>query len=138
MRGLSFHCRFPQIYKDFHRTIELADYQKDLKWWSNNHGVDMAMNWPAFEVSLIWPLQFNECCLHRTLMTCWIISLLHFLRKISIVYVVLYFCCVHCHYILEFSKCLHLYCIWYYLQSAFRFLKAYLKKPNCSLCCLWY
>ncbi|XP_055613300.1 protein kinase C and casein kinase substrate in neurons protein 1 isoform X2 [Uranotaenia lowii] len=39
----------PQIYKEFHHTINNADHQKDLKWWSNNHGVNMGMSWPAFE-----------------------------------------------------------------------------------------
>ncbi|KAM7356099.1 protein kinase C and casein kinase substrate in neurons protein Synd isoform 1-T1 [Cochliomyia hominivorax] len=38
----------PQIYEEFYHTINNADHQKDLKWWSNNHGVNMAMNWPAF------------------------------------------------------------------------------------------
>ncbi|XP_067644542.1 protein kinase C and casein kinase substrate in neurons protein 1 isoform X2 [Eurosta solidaginis] len=38
----------PQIYEEFYHTINNADQQKDLKWWSNNHGVNMAMNWPAF------------------------------------------------------------------------------------------
>ncbi|XP_013104112.1 protein kinase C and casein kinase substrate in neurons protein 2 isoform X3 [Stomoxys calcitrans] len=38
----------PQIYEEFYHTINNADNQKDLKWWSNNHGVNMAMNWPAF------------------------------------------------------------------------------------------
>ena len=42
----------PQIYKEFYHTINYADHQKDLKWWSNNHGVNMAMNWPAFMVNL--------------------------------------------------------------------------------------
>ncbi|KAJ2945301.1 hypothetical protein O0L34_g9380 [Tuta absoluta] len=39
----------PQIYEEFHHTINNADHQKDLKWWANNHGVNMAMAWPAFE-----------------------------------------------------------------------------------------
>jgi len=40
----------PQIYEEFLHTITNADQAKDLKWWSNNHGVNMAMNWPTFEV----------------------------------------------------------------------------------------
>lgn len=44
----------PQIYEEFYHTINNADHQKDLKWWSNNHGVNMAMNWPAFVVIIIW------------------------------------------------------------------------------------
>ncbi|CAG5073990.1 Similar to Pacsin2: Protein kinase C and casein kinase substrate in neurons protein 2 (Mus musculus) [Cotesia congregata] len=39
----------PQIYEEFFHSINNADYEKDLKWWSNNHGVNMAMNWPQFE-----------------------------------------------------------------------------------------
>ncbi|XP_020799418.1 protein kinase C and casein kinase substrate in neurons protein 1 isoform X2 [Drosophila serrata] len=38
----------PQIYEEFYHTINNADHQKDLKWWSNNHGINMAMNWPSF------------------------------------------------------------------------------------------
>ncbi|XP_065333471.1 protein kinase C and casein kinase substrate in neurons protein 1 isoform X1 [Cloeon dipterum] len=40
----------PQIYEEFYHTINNADHVKDLKWWSNNHGINMAMNWPQFEV----------------------------------------------------------------------------------------
>lgn len=32
-------CRLPQIYEEFYHTINNADHNKDLKWWSNNHGV---------------------------------------------------------------------------------------------------
>lgn len=39
----------PVIYEEFYHTINNADHEKDLKWWSNNHGVNMAMNWPQFE-----------------------------------------------------------------------------------------
>lgn len=39
----------PQIYQEFNHTINNADYEKDLKWWRNNHGDNMAMNWPQFE-----------------------------------------------------------------------------------------
>ncbi|XP_019866189.1 protein kinase C and casein kinase substrate in neurons protein 1 isoform X2 [Aethina tumida] len=38
-----------QIYEELYHTINNADYEKDLKWWSNNHGINMAMNWPQFE-----------------------------------------------------------------------------------------
>lgn len=43
----------PQIYEEYRHTIQNADSSKDLKWWSNNFGVGMAMNWPQFEVFLI-------------------------------------------------------------------------------------
>lgn len=46
----------PQIYKEFHHTVNNADHLKDLKWWSNNHGVNMGMSWPTFVVS--WQLLF--------------------------------------------------------------------------------
>ncbi|XP_069187916.1 protein kinase C and casein kinase substrate in neurons protein 1 isoform X5 [Procambarus clarkii] len=39
----------PRIYEEFNHTVANADYEKDLKWWSNNHGVNMPMNWPSFE-----------------------------------------------------------------------------------------
>ncbi|XP_066257202.1 protein kinase C and casein kinase substrate in neurons protein 1 isoform X3 [Euwallacea similis] len=38
-----------QIYDELYHTINNADFEKDLKWWSNNHGVNMAMNWPQFD-----------------------------------------------------------------------------------------
>ncbi|XP_013409648.1 protein kinase C and casein kinase substrate in neurons protein 1 isoform X2 [Lingula anatina] len=46
---ISVDPEFSQLYVDFKNTIDSADYNKDLKFWSNNHGVDMAMNWPSFE-----------------------------------------------------------------------------------------
>ncbi|KAL0273138.1 UNVERIFIED_CONTAM: hypothetical protein PYX00_005882 [Menopon gallinae] len=50
-RGLnvSEDPELPQIYQEFNHTINNADHKKDLRWWSNNHGVNMAMNWPQFE-----------------------------------------------------------------------------------------
>ena len=43
-------CSLPQIYEEFYHTVNNADHVKDLKWWSNTHGVNMAMKWPYFEV----------------------------------------------------------------------------------------
>ena len=40
----------PQIYEEFYHTVNNADHDKDLRLWSNTHGVNMAMNWPQFEV----------------------------------------------------------------------------------------
>jgi hypothetical protein len=47
--NISEKPELPQIYEEFHHTVSNADHLKDLKWWSNNHGVNMAMNWPSFE-----------------------------------------------------------------------------------------
>ncbi|CAG9782498.1 unnamed protein product [Diatraea saccharalis] len=47
--NISQEPSLPQIYEEFHHTINNADHQKDLKWWANNHGVNMAMAWPQFE-----------------------------------------------------------------------------------------
>lgn len=53
MLNCNFFFRLPQIYDEFLHTVDNADHEKDLKWWSNNHGVNMAMNWPQFEVSFL-------------------------------------------------------------------------------------
>ncbi|CAG0916462.1 unnamed protein product [Notodromas monacha] len=47
--NISTNPQLPQIYEELHHTINNADNVKDLRWWSNNHGVNMAMNWPQFE-----------------------------------------------------------------------------------------
>ncbi|RXG73600.1 Protein kinase C and casein kinase substrate in neurons protein 1 [Armadillidium vulgare] len=41
--------RIPRTYEELYHTVSNADYEKDLRWWSNKHGVNMPMNWPAFE-----------------------------------------------------------------------------------------
>lgn len=46
--NISKDPNLPLIYDEFEHTINNADHLKDLRWWSNNHGVNMAMNWPAF------------------------------------------------------------------------------------------
>ena len=38
-----------QIYEEFYHIVDNSDHEKDLTWWSNKHGVNMAMNWPQFE-----------------------------------------------------------------------------------------
>jgi len=43
--------RFSQVYTDLHGTISNTEAVKDLRWWSNHHGADMAMAWPVFDVS---------------------------------------------------------------------------------------
>lgn len=43
---------YATIYRELERTILAANTQEDLKWFSNNHGPGMHMNWPAFEVWL--------------------------------------------------------------------------------------
>lgn len=59
----------PQIYEELYHTINNSDHQKDLKWWSNNHGVNMAMNWPSFVVcvgSYCLTNFFNPALFHLT------------------------------------------------------------------------
>lgn len=50
--GSTFHSRLPQIYEELYHTVNNADHEKDLKWWSFNYGVNMGMNWPQFEVRM--------------------------------------------------------------------------------------
>ncbi|XP_072171905.1 protein kinase C and casein kinase substrate in neurons protein 1-like [Diadema setosum] len=45
---LSVNPSFAQVYTDFHNSLQNADADKDLKWWKNNNGTGMSMNWPAF------------------------------------------------------------------------------------------
>lgn len=49
----------PIIYEEYRHTIQNADASKDLKWWSNNHGIGMIMNWPQFEVSSLMTCTFS-------------------------------------------------------------------------------
>ena len=60
--NLIFHLifRLPQIYEEFYHTVNNADHEKDLKWWSNTYGVNMPMNWPQFEVCTIFFVAFLE------------------------------------------------------------------------------
>lgn len=46
---MSVDPRFPQIYTDLHNTIGKTNSDQDLRWWSDNNGAEMAMNWPQFE-----------------------------------------------------------------------------------------
>ncbi|XP_076472022.1 protein kinase C and casein kinase substrate in neurons protein 1-like isoform X2 [Babylonia areolata] len=46
---LSVDAKFARVYTDLHATIGNTDPDKDLKFWSSSHGVDMAMAWPQFE-----------------------------------------------------------------------------------------
>ncbi|XP_062598142.1 protein kinase C and casein kinase substrate in neurons protein 1-like isoform X6 [Saccostrea cucullata] len=46
---LSVEPKFSQVYSNLHSTIGQIDPDKDLRWWSTNHGADMPMNWPTFE-----------------------------------------------------------------------------------------
>lgn len=39
----SFIHSLPQIFEEFYHTINNADHNKDLKWWSNNYGVIINM-----------------------------------------------------------------------------------------------
>ena len=57
--NINVYFRLPQIYEEFRHSIQNADANKDLKWWSNNHGVGMAMNWPVFEVRNLDYIQFK-------------------------------------------------------------------------------
>jgi len=51
--------RLPRIYIQLRQTLNMSDASKDLKWWSQNHGVDMQILWPTFEVILISSSSFG-------------------------------------------------------------------------------
>ena len=38
-----------EIYAEFYHTVNNSDHKQDLTFWSNTHGVNMAMDWPQFE-----------------------------------------------------------------------------------------
>lgn len=40
---------YSSIYRDLEYAIKSADVPEDLKWFKNNHGPGMTMNWPQFE-----------------------------------------------------------------------------------------
>ncbi|KAJ7998923.1 hypothetical protein DPEC_G00210020 [Dallia pectoralis] len=40
---------YATVYRDLEGAITSASAQEDLKWFSNNHGPGMHMNWPQFE-----------------------------------------------------------------------------------------
>ena len=48
MEGFVF--RFAAVYADLKSAINQQSAQDDLQWWRSNHGPDMPMNWPQFEV----------------------------------------------------------------------------------------
>lgn len=54
--NISANPELPIIYEEYRHTIQNADANKDLKWWSNNNGIGMAMNWPVFEVSTFFAI----------------------------------------------------------------------------------
>uniref|UniRef100_A0A669DR62 Protein kinase C and casein kinase substrate in neurons 1a n=2 Tax=Oreochromis niloticus TaxID=8128 RepID=A0A669DR62_ORENI len=47
--NLTENQSYATIYRELERTILAANTQEDLKWFSNNHGPGMHMNWPTFE-----------------------------------------------------------------------------------------
>ncbi|KAL3974727.1 fer-1-like protein 6 [Sarotherodon galilaeus] len=49
--NLTENQSYATIYRELERTILAANTQEDLKWFSNNHGPGMHMNWPTFEAS---------------------------------------------------------------------------------------
>ncbi|XP_036390246.1 protein kinase C and casein kinase substrate in neurons protein 1-like [Megalops cyprinoides] len=47
--NLTENQSYSSVYRELERTILAANAQEDLKWFSNNHGPGMPMNWPQFE-----------------------------------------------------------------------------------------
>lgn len=47
-----------EIYDSYWRQVELADASQDLRWWAQNHGTGMPMNWPIYEVEMKLFLEF--------------------------------------------------------------------------------
>ncbi|XP_018408971.1 PREDICTED: protein kinase C and casein kinase substrate in neurons protein 2 isoform X4 [Nanorana parkeri] len=53
---------YPSIYRDLEYAIKSADVLEDLKWFKNNHGPGMTMNWPQFEE---WSADLNRTLSRR-------------------------------------------------------------------------
>lgn len=76
-----------RIYEEYRHTIQSADASKDLKYWSNTHGVGMAMNWPIFEVRTLLCSTYSLDDLHVICVCRWftLFSLvLFYLRQICL------------------------------------------------------
>ncbi|KAI4896264.1 hypothetical protein NFI96_020615 [Prochilodus magdalenae] len=48
--NLTENQSYATVYRELERTVLAVNTQDDLKWFSNNHGPGMHMNWPQFEV----------------------------------------------------------------------------------------
>ncbi|XP_044137015.1 protein kinase C and casein kinase substrate in neurons protein 2 isoform X2 [Bufo gargarizans] len=53
---------YSSIYRDLEYSIKTADVLEDLKWFKNNHGPGMSMNWPQFEE---WSADLNRTLSRR-------------------------------------------------------------------------
>ncbi|KAM5171320.1 protein kinase C and casein kinase substrate in neurons protein 2 isoform 2-T5 [Mantella aurantiaca] len=53
---------YSSIYRDLEYAIKSADVLEDLKWFKNNHGPGMTMNWPQFEE---WSADLNRTLSRR-------------------------------------------------------------------------
>ncbi|PIO27128.1 hypothetical protein AB205_0081910, partial [Aquarana catesbeiana] len=53
---------YSSIYRDLEYAIKSADVPEDLKWFKNNHGPGMTMNWPQFEE---WSADLNRTLSRR-------------------------------------------------------------------------
>ncbi|KAM8973500.1 protein kinase C and casein kinase substrate in neurons protein 2 isoform 2-T2 [Pelodytes ibericus] len=53
---------YASVYQDLEYAIKSADVPEDLKWFKNNHGPGMSMNWPQFEE---WSADFNRTLSRR-------------------------------------------------------------------------
>ncbi|XP_072256411.1 protein kinase C and casein kinase substrate in neurons protein 2 isoform X1 [Pyxicephalus adspersus] len=53
---------YSSTYRDLEYAIKSADVPEDLKWFKNNHGPGMSMNWPQFEE---WSADLNRTLSRR-------------------------------------------------------------------------
>ncbi|NP_001081950.1 protein kinase C and casein kinase substrate in neurons protein 2 [Xenopus laevis] len=53
---------YASIYRELEYAIKSADAMEDLKWFRNNHGPGMSMNWPQFED---WSADLNRTLSRR-------------------------------------------------------------------------
>ena len=77
--------RLPSIYEEFYHTVNNADHEKDLRWWSNTHGVNMAMAWPQFEVRITKYSVFTVHVLYRNQVNTVYIEILKIGQKLSLI-----------------------------------------------------
>ncbi|XP_041934626.1 protein kinase C and casein kinase substrate in neurons protein 2 isoform X4 [Alosa alosa] len=59
---LSSNHKFQTVYHTLEDTVKSADAEEDLKWFRNNHGPGMHMNWPQFEE---WSIDMNRTLSRR-------------------------------------------------------------------------